>query len=80
MTQGVFTAKGGRFPSKKALREAVAAGENVSLEATSLFGNEYGGRISEAPEGDYFVVGPDPHNKRVWYAQITIKKSVIKIK
>lgn len=78
--QGVFTSKGGRFASKKALREALAAGENVSLEATSLFGNEYGGYISDAPDGDYFIVGPDPYTKRSWYAHINIKGAVIKVK
>lgn len=81
MTQGIWNAKGGRFASKKALREAIAAGEEVSLEATSWFGNEYGGILSMAKSGDYFVVGPCPHTSRKWYAHINVSPNgAIKIK
>lgn len=71
--QGVWDKNGKRFPSKKAMREAIAAGDEVYLEATSLFGNEYGGALSGAPKGGaVYVVGPCPHTKRSWYAQINI--------
>jgi hypothetical protein len=70
MTQGVWDADGGRFPSKKALKDAF---DSASLEATSIFGNEYGGPLSEAPVGEYFVVGPDPYTSRKWYAHIIVK-------
>ena len=71
MTQGVFVA-GGRPKYKKDLKSAVAERpERVALEATSWFGNEYGGPILSAPDGTYVVVGPNPHNSRRWYASIT---------
>jgi hypothetical protein len=73
--QGVFP----RFKSKKLLREAVAAGSPVQLEATSWFGNEYGGDLEAAPDGDYFVVGPDPYMNRKWYARITKNGDAIKV-
>jgi hypothetical protein len=81
MAQGIWNNDGKRFPSKKAFKEAVAAGVDCSLEATSISGNEYGGYLSMAPSGSYFVVGPCPHTKRNWYAQITVASDgTIKIK
>jgi len=74
--QGVFP----RFKHKKALKVAVKAREPVRLEATSLFGNEYGGDLYQAPAGKYFVVGPDPYKKRNWYASIEIKNGAIIVK
>ncbi len=95
--QGVFP----RFPTKKALKEAVArerpekaepftvgavleskactgkaevCREDISLEATSIFGDEYGGPLSDAPMGTYTVVGPDPHTSRKWYANIIVQR------
>ena len=53
-----------RFPSKKALREAIAAGSWVSLEATSLFGNEYDGALEDAPDDTYPVVGTGRSSSR----------------
>lgn len=70
MTQGMWSADYTRFPSKKAMKDAIAT---ASLEATSVFGNEYDGPVSAAPAGDYFVVGPDPYKSRKWFAHITIK-------
>ena len=71
MTQGVYV-NYRRPPTKKALREAVADDPStVSLEATSMFGNEYDGSLAEASTTQRFtVVGPDPYNKRNWYANI----------
>jgi hypothetical protein len=76
--QGVFTRDGYRFKSKKALREALAESmENVVLEATSLnASNEFDGRVSDAPNGRYYIAGPDPHNKRHWYATIDVSGHV----
>lgn len=70
--QGLYV-KYRRPKSKKAVREAIAAGELVSLEATSMFGNEYDGPVSEAPPGRYDFVGPDPYNARNFYGSITVK-------
>ena len=70
--QGVFTAEGNRFPTKKSLREELAEGGTAYLEATSFFGNEYDGPVNGAPNGTYYVVGPDPHTSRKWYAQLVV--------
>jgi hypothetical protein len=68
--QGIFV-NHVRCATKKALREAVAAKPAaVSLEATSVFGNEYDGPLDLAPDGTYTVVGPDPYTSRRWYANI----------
>lgn len=68
--QGIFV-NYNRPASKKAVKEAVAAGAVVSLEATSFFGNEYDGPIGEAPDGTYTFVGPDPERNRKYYGTIT---------
>ena len=69
--QGIYI-DGKRPKSKKAVKEAVAAGANVELEATSMFGNEYNGEVKRAPDGTYYFVGPSPSTKRDFYG--TIKK------
>ena len=69
-----------RPKTKKALREAVAADPGtVLLEATSMFGNEYGGSLASAPDGNYFVVGPDPYTDRRWYGKITVSAGKVKV-
>jgi hypothetical protein len=78
MSQGVFV--GGRRPkSKKMVREAVAAGEPVRLEATSIMGNEYDGLVSEAPDGRYHFVGPDVYTDRRFYGTVTVKGGQAKV-
>jgi hypothetical protein len=72
MTQGIFI-NYRRPKSKKEVIEAVKTNpESVSLEATSFFGNEYDGPITEMPENKMvFVVGPDPATKRNFYLNVT---------
>lgn len=72
----------GRRPkSKKEIREVVALdAEIVSLEATSLFGNEYDGPVSEAPNGRYDFVGPDPYTSRKFYGTITVNGERVTVK
>ena len=71
--QGIFI-QDQRPKSKKQIKETVAQEPaKVKLEATSLFGNEYGGPVSEAPVGKYTFVGPDPYTKRNFYGTITVK-------
>jgi hypothetical protein len=72
MTQGMFVA-GRRPASKKALKEAVAADPSkVSAEATSFFGNEFRGPITDLPVGGKVVfVGPDPYTKRNFFGTLT---------
>jgi hypothetical protein len=60
-----------RPATKKALREAVKADpRSVYLQETSHFENEYEGWLSDAPEGRYEVVGPEPARSRDWFAAI----------
>lgn len=57
--------------TKRALREAVrTAPGDVFLEETSVFGNEFEGWLTDAPEGSYTVVGPEPRRLRSWFATI----------
>lgn len=71
MTQGIFI-NGERPKSKKQMKEAIMEdASRVRLEATSLFGNDYDGPVSEMPVGRMaFVVGPDPYTSRKFYANI----------
>lgn len=85
--QGVYIDTDGtgdydRPATKKALREALAANPGaVAVEATSWFGNEYDGPASEMPEGvPVYVVGPDPHRRRNWYAVLTRKGGTVAVK
>lgn len=72
--QGVFI--GARRPkSKKELKEAVAENPaKVALEATSWFGDEPHGRLTEIPPGNYFFVGPDPYSSRKFYGEIQVRR------
>ena len=65
-----------RPKSKKEVIAAVKANpKTVSLEATSLFGSEYNGPITEMPVNKMvFVVGPDPYTARNFYLNITRKE------
>lgn len=79
--QGIFISPGYDRPkSKKAIREAVAANpRSVSIEATSMFGNEYDGPITEAPDGRYTFVGPCPHTARKFYGTLTVSNGTYKV-
>lgn len=61
---GIYNSRGGRFPSKKALREAI--GQVVGIEVTA-FGRE---GVTAAP-GRYAIVGPHPYDRR-WYATVDV--------
>ena len=78
--QGLWI-EGRRPPSKKAVREAIAEGREVYVEATSFFGNEYGGSVYACPENEPILfVGPDPHTKRNFYGQIVRKGVKVVVK
>lgn len=77
--QGVYI-NGQRPRSKKAIKEAVANGDIVTLEATSMFGNEYSGPVNAAPVGRYNFVGPDPFTKRNFYGSFNVTaKGTVKV-
>jgi hypothetical protein len=70
--QGIFI-RGARPASKRAVKEAIASDpRQVSIEATSWFGNEYGGPLPDAPAGTITFVGPDPHRDRRFYGSIAV--------
>lgn len=70
-----------RFKTKKSVKEAITTDPSqVRLEATSIMGNEYDGLLSEAPDGTYTFVGPDPYTTRNWYGTITKNGTVCKMK
>jgi len=69
--QGIYLDGWHRPKSKKAVKEAVAAGRTVVIEATSIFGNDFGGEVVDMPQGTIAFVGPDPHSDRRFYGTIT---------
>lgn len=77
--QGIFI-NGERPKSKKAVREAIANGESVRIEATSWHGNEYDGPVTSAPIGQIAFVGPDPFTKRNFYGTIVVSANGIVVK
>jgi hypothetical protein len=61
------------FPTKKALKEAVAAGQRVSVFSPGPFGAKQNG--TEYIEGPHY---PKPHS---WYAQVEVVDGmVVKVK
>jgi hypothetical protein len=62
-----------RPATKKALRDAVAAGHRVTFDTTSLFTPDTAYLTpDELVVGtSYSVVGPDPYTARKWYATVT---------
>jgi hypothetical protein len=60
---------GALYPTKKALKENI--GKPLRYVETSMFGEEF------RENGTFAVVGPDPYQKRNWYAQVTMKDGLI---
>ena len=80
--QGIWL-NGQRPKSKKAIRLAAEAGEidGLIIEATSMFGNEFGGFAADLPDGvTIYFVGPDPHTKRNFYGQLFRKNGKLVVK
>jgi hypothetical protein len=78
--QGIYLS-GLRPKSKKEIKLALEEHpESVALESTSLFGDEYGGPITGAPDGEYYFVGPDPYRKRTFYGKITKRGATLRMK
>jgi len=44
--------------------------DDINVEATSMFGNEYGGPLRGAPAGEIHFVGPNPHKLRNFYGTL----------
>lgn len=66
------TAHGANFTSKKALRDALAAGDPVYFTDTSLFANRGTLTLAQLTPGDV-VVGPDPYRDRRWYGAVAFQ-------
>ncbi len=80
--QGVFI-NGQRPKFKKDVATYIDEGQDpqgLVIEATSIFGNEFGGSLTDARKqsqnGPFYIVGPDPHTSRKWY--LTIKYNTSK--
>lgn len=74
---------GRRFPSKKALKDALRCDPaTVTFDVTSLFHtgpSHY--RANDLPQGIKFsVVGPDPFNNRRWYANVERNGEAVRVK
>lgn len=69
---------GVRPKTKKALKEAMRdTPTKVLFDCTDAFGPNAGRRFDGdhvPPGATLVVVGPDPHTKRNWYANVTSKK------
>jgi hypothetical protein len=80
MTQGIYI-KGRRPKSKKEIKEAIVADPSqVSVEATSWYGNEYDGPMHQAPYGlRIYFVGPDPYTNRRFYGSIEVTEKGYKV-
>jgi hypothetical protein len=82
MTQGIYI-NTHRPKSKKAVKEAIAAGLAVYAEGTANAfhpGSEYDGPVDCAPVGTVITfVGPDPYRDRRFYGTIRVTSSGIKV-
>jgi hypothetical protein len=58
------------FKTKKALKEAVAAGKQVTIYNPGPFGQP-------GSEGVYSVEGPHSPKPHTWYARVTLKDGVV---
>ena len=65
----MYTSK--NFKSKKALKEAVAAGERVTYFQPGPFGG------NEPRDGNIVLEGPHYPEPHRWYAQATVKDGLI---
>ena len=66
-----------KFTSKKALKDAVAAGEEVAVFDTSAFDNKGTVPVSSLAGTSAVIVGPDVYSDRRWYANVKIKNGKI---
>lgn len=75
------TINGMDAPSKKALKEAIAANPaSVHLYDTGLYSEE-SANADKIREGlTYTVTGPNPYNNRKWYASVTRKGDKVTVK
>jgi hypothetical protein len=62
-----------RFATKKALKEAVTAGEEVGVHCEGL-------GPSVVPDGTHVIVGPGPYERK-WYGNVVVENGrIVKVK
>ncbi len=74
-----------RPKSKKEVKEYLAKGVDhednyhIGIEATSFFGNEESGPLTQerVEAGTILFVGPNPHDKRDFYGSFSMKKGKV---
>lgn len=74
---------GADVPSKKALREAVAAGDpGLIFYTTSIFDETARFGLDAIPAfKSLSVVGPNPYSKRSWYATVEVTRGgIVRVK
>jgi hypothetical protein len=71
---------GTRPKSKKEVKEAVTQMDHdrIRIEGTSAFGG-YDGPLSEAPVGNYHIVGPDPYTSRKFYLTLHVGTDKVRV-
>lgn len=64
------------FKTKKAFKEAVAAGKKISLYQTGFFGGD-----RDLSNGVFAVEGPHYPKPHTWYAEVKVENGyVVKVK
>lgn len=69
---------GRNFATKSALRKAVQAGEEVTFSDTTAFGGRGTVSAKDLNPSDV-IVGPNPYEKRDWYANIKQTKNGLRV-
>jgi hypothetical protein len=70
-----------RPTSRKEVKTLVETNpEIVEIEGTSFFGTPYSGPVTEAPDGEYHFVGPNPHVRRNFYGTLVVSGGKASVK
>ena len=60
------------YKTKKAVKEAVAAGKRVEVYVVSVMGGAY----DNPPDGKHTICGPGPYDRK-WYGQVTVENGCL---
>jgi hypothetical protein len=58
------------YKTKKAVKEAIANGERVTVYTIDPYGPK------AVPDGHHTIVGPEPYDRR-WYGQVTVRSGCL---
>lgn len=71
---------GGLFPSKAAMKRAIAENVKAVRFASVGMGPQFHGTADEVPAGTTLVVvGPDPFTSRKWYGNVKVVNGKVKV-